>query len=110
MQQFAKLAFLVWVLAWGMTSKSVASAACRLSLSSSMQPLIGPRHQPLPLLCTADTSHYMWANLPIAVALVAVGTWIFLHVDIQAKNMPGRGDQHIPIAEGSSAAALLQTY
>lgn len=56
MQQFAKLAFLVWVLAWAMT----------------------------------NTSQYMWANLPIAVALVAVGTWIFLHVDIQAKNLPGK--------------------
>ena len=57
-----------------------------------MQPLIGPRHQQIPLLCTADTSQYMWANLPIAVALVAVGTWIFLHVDIQAKNIPGKGE------------------
>ena len=60
----------------------------------------------------------MWANLPIAVALVAVGTWIFLHVDIQAKNLPGKGEllfvqgcklcavgQHIPTAERSGAAA-----
>ena len=67
-----------------------------------MQPLVGPRHPPLPLLCNADTSQYMWANLPIAIALVAVGTWIFLHVDIQAKNMPGKGE--LP----SCCAALQQ--